>query len=64
MSKNREKFQNNKILSKMTFREFSPFIFCLIYVGLRMSGIKYEINVLFLIDEIFNFFLDKNIKNS
>ncbi len=40
----------------MTYKEFSPFIFCLIYVGLRMSGIKYTINVLFLIDEIFNFF--------
>ena len=29
-----------------------------------MSGIKYKINVLFLIDEIFNFFLDTKYKKT
>ncbi len=49
-------------LQTLFLAHFSPFIFCLMYVGFRVSGIKCKIYAFFLIGKFFNLFLDTKYK--
>ena len=49
-------------LQSLFLAQFSPFIFCILYVGLRLIGIKCELKVFFFISKFLNIFLDTRYK--
>ena len=52
----------NDSLQSLFLAQFSPFIFCVLYVGLRLIGIKCELKVFFFISKFLNIFLDTRYK--
>ena len=52
----------NDSLQSLFLAQFSPFIFCVLYVGLRLIGIKCELKAFFFISKFLNIFLDTRYK--
>ena len=49
-------------LQTLFLAQFSPFLFCFLYVSFRLSGIRCKIYVFFIIGRFLNFFLDSKYK--
>ena len=49
-------------LQTLFLAQFSPFIFCFLYVAFRISGIRFKIYVFFIVGRFLNLFLDTKYK--